>query len=309
MAHASPTAAPKVLIVDDGLVDRHKAGGIVTQALGWTVVYAENGASALSAIEREHPSVVLTDLQMPEMDGLELVESLRARSPALPVVLMTNHGSEEIAVRALRKGAASYVSKRDLAAGLEETLPLVLAAAEEGQKQQVLAQRCLQEAASHYVLENDPALVRALVSRLQTDFVGVGLCDDRRRLHAGIALEEALTNALYHGNLELSSDLRQSGDINAYHQAADDRRRTPPYQDRRIHVRAKLTPAEGEVRIRDEGPGFDPSKLPDPTDPENMLKASGRGLLLIRTFMDEVAFNSTGNEITMRLRADVRRGA
>jgi CheY-like chemotaxis protein/anti-sigma regulatory factor (Ser/Thr protein kinase) len=307
MAHASP-AAPTVLIVDDGLVDRHKAGGIVTQSLGWTVVYAENGSSALSAVEREHPAVVLTDMQMPEMDGLELVEALRAKVPTLPVVLMTNHGSEEIAVRALRKGAASYVSKRDLATGLEEILPLVLAAAEEGQKQQLLAQRCLRESAAHYVLENDPALVRALVSRLQTDFVGMGLCDDRRRLHAGVALEEALTNALYHGNLELSSDLRQSGDINAYHQAADDRRRTPPYKDRRIHVRAKLTPDEGEVNIRDEGPGFDASRLPDPTDPENMLKASGRGLLLIRTFMDDVSFNPTGNEITMRLRADARRG-
>ena len=51
--------------------------------------------------------------------------------------------------------------------------------------------------------------------------------------------------------------------------------------------------------IRDEGPGFDPDGLPDPTDPENLTKASGRGVLLIRTFMDEVRFNDTGNEITM----------
>ena len=51
--------------------------------------------------------------------------------------------------------------------------------------------------------------------------------------------------------------------------------------------------------IRDEGPGFDPTKLPDPTDPANMEKASGRGLLLIRTFMEEVRHNDQGNEITM----------
>ena len=58
---------------------------------------------------------------------------------------------------------------------------------------------------------------------------------------------------------------------------------------------------EDEARfvIRDEGPGFDPRTLPDPTDPENLLKPSGRGVMLIRTFMDAVAFNETGNEITM----------
>ena len=56
--------------------------------------------------------------------------------------------------------------------------------------------------------------------------------------------------------------------------------------------------------IRDEGPGFDVSKLPDPTDPENLCKPCGRGTMLIRTFMDEVSDNPTGNQITLRKRKD-----
>ena len=55
---------------------------------------------------------------MPEMDGLELVETIRRRFAPLPVILMTAHGSEEIAMQALRKGATSYVAKRNLAAEL-----------------------------------------------------------------------------------------------------------------------------------------------------------------------------------------------
>jgi anti-sigma regulatory factor (Ser/Thr protein kinase) len=51
--------------------------------------------------------------------------------------------------------------------------------------------------------------------------------------------------------------------------------------------------------VRDEGPGFDPSILPDPTDPSNLEKVSGRGLLLIRTFMDEIHHDDSGREITM----------
>jgi anti-sigma regulatory factor (Ser/Thr protein kinase) len=51
--------------------------------------------------------------------------------------------------------------------------------------------------------------------------------------------------------------------------------------------------------VQDEGPGFDPSTLPDPTLPSNVGQTNGRGLFLIRTFMDEVTFNETGNVVTM----------
>ena len=60
-----------------------------------------------------------------------------------------------------------------------------------------------------------------------------------------------------------------------------------------------MTANEAACEIRDEGPVFDPSTLPDPTDPEAIMRAHGRGLLLIRSFMDEVRFNDSGNQITM----------
>jgi anti-sigma regulatory factor (Ser/Thr protein kinase) len=72
-----------------------------------------------------------------------------------------------------------------------------------------------------------------------------------------------------------------------------------PYRERRIHVSARLSRPASTFTIRDEGPGFDPAALADPTDPANLECRSGRGLLLVRTFMDEVAHNATGNEITM----------
>jgi CheY-like chemotaxis protein/anti-sigma regulatory factor (Ser/Thr protein kinase) len=284
--------------VDDALVDRRKAGGLVEEGLGWHVLYADNGRAALAAIAQHSPAVVLTDLQMPEMSGLELVEAIRRRYPLLPVVLMTAHGSEEIAVEALRKGASSYVSKRRLTRDLAETLEQVLATARADQHHQRLVQ-CLRQWESYFVLENDPALIRALVALVQRNLADMNLGDEGRRMRGSIALEEALTNALYHGNLEVSSELRQQGSGDAYLRAAEERRHEPPYRDRCIHVQVRLSCAESVYVIRDEGNGFDPAALPDPTDPANMEKASGRGLLLIRTFMDRVTFNEVGNEITM----------
>ena len=96
----------------------------------------------------------------------------------------------------------------------------------------------------------------------------------------------------------MDSKLRESED-NAYRRLGDERTKQPPYCDRRVRVIATLTPSEARFVIRDDGPGFDSSTLPDPTDPQNLLKVSGRGVMLMRTFMDEVSFNEVGNEVTL----------
>jgi anti-sigma regulatory factor (Ser/Thr protein kinase) len=66
-------------------------------------------------------------------------------------------------------------------------------------------------------------------------------------------------------------------------------------------VRCKALESTGRVEymIVDEGPGFNPDSLPDPTNAENILNVSGRGVMLMRTFMDEVVFNDKGNQVTM----------
>jgi anti-sigma regulatory factor (Ser/Thr protein kinase) len=84
-----------------------------------------------------------------------------------------------------------------------------------------------------------------------------------------------------------------------FHRLIEERRQLLPYSERRLHVDARLTTTRAEFTIADEGPGFDPNSLPDPTDPVNLDSIGGRGLLLIRTFMDEVAFNERGNRISL----------
>jgi anti-sigma regulatory factor (Ser/Thr protein kinase) len=116
-----------------------------------------------------------------------------------------------------------------------------------------------------------------------------------------LALTEALLNGIQHGNLELDSRLRQEDEA-TYHRMAESRRLRYPYRDRRLHVWASLSRREAVYVIRDEGPGFDPAALPDPTDPAQLERTTGRGLLLIRAFMDRASFNGAGNEIMLRKR-------
>lgn len=285
------------LVVDDSPMDRRMASSLLEVGLGARVITAKHGLEALKILRKEQPDLVLTDMQMPEMDGLELVEIVRSNYPTLPIMLMTANGSEELAMRALQAGAASYVPKSQLNESLVSTAETILSAArQERRRGRVL--ECVTHMECEFELENDPALVPHLIAHLQEQMLRMQLCNANGKIRLGVAMEESLLNGLYHGNLELSSDLRQDGS-NRFNEMAEKRRHLPPYRDRRVHVQVRLSPREASFIIRDEGPGFDTSKLPDPTDPENLLKASGRGLLLIRTFMDEVFHNSTGNQITM----------
>lgn len=293
-----PPDAPTILVVDDSRVSRLVAGRLFEKHGGWRVAYAADGVEALAAIERDPPRVVLTDLQMPHMDGLELVGRVRERFPRIPVVLMTGQGSEKIAIAALRAGAASYVTKRALPTELFDALDQVLAASRTDEtRQRVLAG--LTRRVSRFVLENDPELVPPLVGMFRDDLLALGLCDPTGATRAGIALEEALLNAVYHGNLGVSSDLKREGDGSAFHRLAAARRADPTYRDRRVRVTARLTPAAATFVIADDGPGFDVGALPDPTDPDNLDRPSGRGVLFMRTFMDEVTYNPPGNRVTL----------
>jgi CheY-like chemotaxis protein len=155
-----------VLVVDDSAIDRRMAGALIEQNLGWRVAYAQDGAAALAAMERVLPRLVLTDLRMPGMDGLELVAAIRRQYPSVPVVLMTAFGNEDIAMQALRAGAASYVPKKSQDRDLVPTLEQVVAAAELENYQQQMLER-LSHTESTFILDNDRQVIPALVRHVQ----------------------------------------------------------------------------------------------------------------------------------------------
>jgi CheY-like chemotaxis protein/anti-sigma regulatory factor (Ser/Thr protein kinase) len=286
-----------VLVVDDSAVDRRLAGTLLEREYNSSVTYASDGAEALERMKQQTPDIVVTDLHMPSMNGLDLVTAVRLQYPLVPVVLMTAQGSEDIAIQALQKGAASYLPKSRLAHELLETIDSVLAVARADRDQSKLI-CCLGESEWNYVIPNESNMISPLVDLARQDLVRLQLCDETVRTRLGIALHEAVINAIDHGNLELDSDMRESDDT-AYHRLANERRQQAPYKDRQVYVTVRISRDEAIYIVRDEGPGFDPSCLPDPTDPANLERVCGRGLLLIRTFMDEVRHNPTGNEITM----------
>ena len=196
----------RILVVDDHRSQAEEFGVLLRNA-GCDVTLAGNGREAMDLLRRDLPDIVLTDLDMPVMDGLELVQAIRRDYPALPVILMTAMGSEDVAARALHQGAASYVRKRSLAREVVRTVGSVLAVARAlPQQERVLD--CLTDGQLGFVLDNDPAQVPPLLGYLEQVASLLHPRDRTERIRVGIALNEALLNAIQHGNLEL--ELRPS---------------------------------------------------------------------------------------------------
>ena len=108
-----------VLIVDDNPIDRLQASWLVGLDTPLPVLTAEDGAQALDLMANHDVAIVLTDLKMEGMDGLALVRAVRKDHPHIPVILMTAHGSEDVAMEALRVGATDYVPKARLTQELQ----------------------------------------------------------------------------------------------------------------------------------------------------------------------------------------------
>jgi serine/threonine-protein kinase RsbW len=125
---------------------------------------------------------------------------------------------------------------------------------------------------SNLVIPSDPAEAR----RVQDDIEQVlrsHRFSDRDIFSIKLALEEALVNAIKHGN----------------------------QMDRakRVHISYRVAEHRFEVQITDEGPGFDPADVPDPTAVENLERPCGRGVMLMRHYMTEVRYDASGNSVFM----------
>jgi serine/threonine-protein kinase RsbW len=126
--------------------------------------------------------------------------------------------------------------------------------------------------AAEFVISSDLGEARRVQDEIE-EALQAARYGERDIFSIKLALEEALVNAIKHGN------------------------QMDP--DKNVHVSYSVTPERFDIRIVDEGPGFNPDDVPDPTLPENLERCCGRGLLLIRKFMTEVSYHGCGNVVTM----------
>ena len=171
-------------------------------------------------------------------------------------------------VKAFKMGAANYLrlpyNRDELREIVEQTLAHKLRYVDDPS---VLSHEKIE-----FELPSDLALMNGVLDYLQERVAKLGLIRPERS-NLFIALDEAFVNAVKHGNKNDPSKL--------------------------LKITAELSPKEASFTVEDEGEGFDVQQIPDPCDPANLFKTSGRGVLLIYNIMDEVEYNAQGNRVKM----------
>jgi CheY-like chemotaxis protein len=278
-----PEPGWRILVVDDDPSIRRIVGDVLRKRLAATVDDAPDGAAALETVEsaREPYDLVITDMQMPGLTGLELLEALLARRPDLPVVILTAHRSDANVLRSLEKGAADFVVKPI------ELEPFV------GQIRHVLDARsapadaaAMMEIRSEFTgwVELTAPTDFEYVTRFNrfTTLLGDTPISEEDRDDIRMAINELGQNAVEWGN------------------------RNDP--GKRIHLSYCVFGDRLVFKIEDEGEGFDPARLNDPSvDPlahivqrmQEGKRAGGYGVFITRRLMDDITYNDRGNVVLL----------
>lgn len=289
-----------VLLVEDSSTQAVEISLLLKQA-GHDVTHCEDGVHGLKVLHRQPVDIVVTDMEMPEMNGLELVQRMQEDFPYTPAILITAKGSEKLAADALQFGAASYVPKSELNQ-LHTTIENVLGILRSDEGYGRLIDTLIKNVFM-FDMPNDPTLIAPLVGLLMQVGSGMKLMSSLELTRLAIAIEQAVLNAMLHGNLELQRDESPNSHA-AIHEgmttpAMDAKRKDPKYTDRKVRVEAIASDQAIRVVIRDQGKGFDTSRLPSAGDPKLLLEKGGRGLTLMTSFVDQLFFNDEGNEVTL----------
>ncbi len=267
---------PRILLVDGQL---NQTGELV-QALresGMEVEITDTAREALNALQHTYRDVLLLEVPSPDMPSAQMVALTRKRFPFLPVVILSDQKRMNEAIGALNAGAVHLIPIPCPAKQALSSLRKIL-----GFHQELLAPPRIFPKLTQIVRFELPSsldYVTGAANQLTEMLVRFGIIS-LEEINLKIALVEALTNAMEHGH-GFNTQLR-------------------------VKVEAKIDERRGEIKISDQGKGFNHHHLPDPTAPENLYKPRGRGIYMMYRLMDEVHFNRKGNSVRL---VKYRRGA
>jgi len=266
-----------ILLVEDDRTTRYLLREVL-KAAGFSVVMASDGVQALAQLRKKNFDLLLTDIWMPRMNGLELLARLHAGSIRVRVVVMTSDDTPETMLKAVREQAYQYVTKPVAPEKLVEVVRDALAVSPASPPIEVISAR------SDWVELLVPCEAAA-ADRIEgfLERLGADLSEDVR-LTVGQAFRELLSNAIEWGG------------------------KFDP--NRKVRIACLRTRRMILYRIADPGPGFRLEDLPhaavsNPGDPlkhvfvreEKGLRAGGFGIAMTKAMVDELIYNEARNEV------------
>jgi len=292
-----------ILVADDEPIIRDVIVRKITSAADFKVIEAEDGLDALDKLKANKVDLLITDIKMPRLSGIELLTEIRKSGLDTPVIIITGYGTLNDAIEALRLGAMNFIKKPFHTNELLGIIDRVFTIYEE----KVYLKDIVPYVEAHSArldFPNDHSLFQGVITYANELIKNCWPEYTSGALDVKVCLYEALLNAYEHGNLEITSKEKEDlleRETSYYERVLEEREKREAFRSRRIALDFDIDTEKVVISVEDEGNGFDIRNIPDPTDPENLMKNLGRGILLITSIMSDVSFNEKGNRITMKL--------
>lgn len=295
----------RILVVDDEAPIRNEVGAIISE-LGHRPVSVECAEDAFDILEfaDQKFDLVLTDIAMPGVDGLDFLKRANADHPEVPVAIMTGHADIDAAVKAMHSGAFDFISKPF---GYVELEDLVKRLGKKVARRHPMESSYVSEATEHYdaVLPSDIATVNEFVKEWREHYRPVFMRVGVSPFSVAMCVQEALNNGVIHGHLQdkMPKNLKLSDNA--------DMAKTEAALGNAGEVSEKKLRFNWEIGLRrlcieviDEGQGFDYKGLDSLENPADDPRC-GRGLTLIKNIMSDVRWEGCGNRVRMCLDFEV----
>jgi len=265
----------RVLVVEDSKTMQTFLMNLL-QKEGYEVVLANDGGTGVqcfqrSLVEGSPFDIVMTDVVMPGLSGLDVLKKIKALNHDTIVVVLTSDANVDTAIEALNSGANNFLHKPP---NSEEILNVMWRATKhreiflENEELNPYTERTI-----HIEIPSQLRFIKGIAHNIIADAKLMGYDERELRDQIPVTVDEAVTNAIKHGN---------------------------KFQDEKhVTIDVSINIDRIKIIVADEGDGFDVNAVPDPTNPMNFLKPSGRGILFMTIGMDEVRYNEKGNILTL----------
>jgi sigma-B regulation protein RsbU (phosphoserine phosphatase) len=285
----------RILIVDDEEILRNLIVKFMRKE-GYEPIEAADGETAIELYRITTPTVVLSDVRMPGIDGIKLLNEIKKIDPQAVIILMTGFGDEQTLLEALRGGATNFFKKPFNFREVADVINSIIKHKMEIDTSCFFSPALVEEA-KQFELYTGNANIFPIINQISIHLRNIFPRSDIINLKIGI--EEMITNAIEHGNLHITFEEKNKAIAKGrFGKLIKERLEKKNNYKKKVYIASLLQKDLLKVIIRDEGDGFDWRSLPEPGS-SNFLSFNGRGIFLTKIFYDEVIFTEEGNEVTI----------
>ena len=261
-----------ILIIDDAEEIRTSLSAIVEQ-LGLIPLTASNGLEALQLMQSERVDLIITDLMMPRMDGLQFILQSRSINPKIPIAVISAYGDVKNATFALTRGAFNFISKPFSIKEVDNIIKKGLRLRELALGTDRLLKNIRNQ--TEITIPSYPHLIPSVTYYILKECQWRGIDNENILNNISVCTDEILTNALIHGNKGSAQ--------------------------KKVSITLSFDTEKFTLTVQDEGEGFEAREYSQQLKKNQLDIPAKRGLFIVEYLTDKVSFNDRGNEISITL--------